>query len=182
MESDCGSWASLLVIPGGGEESIRYQAIAETYKSLRLRFKFLSPDDLREKALDIVKEKNEKTWKMIIFKVWETNENRNPDRSYSLYTFFTSYHHPPNEKNIEHYHKALEHFYRGIWISRNWPTATRKLHSFDEAVDTVSIIENVNLSQSYELEKMRLQKEQKDCNELLLFHGTSQEAMKSILR
>ena len=61
MESDCGSWASLLVIPGGGEEGIRYQAIAETYKSLRLRFKFLSPDDLREKALDIVKEKNEKT-------------------------------------------------------------------------------------------------------------------------
>ena len=179
LDNSCGVE---LLITVGGEEAIKDFAIAEMYHTLRLRFKFLSVQFLKEKAADIVQEKNEQLWQMLIFKVWESNENSDPDRTYSLYRFFSAHQYSAYEKNIEHYHIALEHFYRGLWISRYWPAPTRKLHAFDEIVDVVNLIENVSLLKTYEDEKMRFQYEEKNYKELLLFHGTSPGALKNILR
>eukprot|EP00092_Neocalanus_flemingeri_P054448 GFUD01064117.1.p1 GENE.GFUD01064117.1~~GFUD01064117.1.p1 ORF type:complete len:696 (+),score=180.27 GFUD01064117.1:93-2180(+) len=149
----------------------------QIYKQLHSRFPSVPAVILMTKALDISLSKSI-DFDCVEKELEETNKRFQP--KFQSYKFYPSRQHDFNKDKVIHSYIAGYQFHKMITKLSNAPVPMRTILNMSDAIESITYIENKELTETYEKEK-DLFKKQGKVEEMLLFHGTAVASLDSIL-
>ena len=159
---------------------------SKIYNALDRRFPHVDKEHLKLKACEVADGKDEDIWKNVLQRINVENRNQNPSSIFKKIRFVPSEEPDFDEDHVVHFYRAAYQYHKMIsmWSepSRPFPIPLRKVTDVSDSIAHIDYIINPQLEKQFEEQKNAFRQENKEVEEVLLFHGTAVASVDSILQ